>query len=162
MMRVSDLADGDDPNGGPLLAEMVRASPSRKRSPGRICQFRVHLLAGAVVLIGAVLVTGGALTVGGAFSGGGNPGLVVVIPPKTSHTVTEPGHTSVIQIPTDIRFGHDDEATITIINRDRVIERAGPFLVGPGQTYVQPFPNRGTFYVACSVKASESITVHVE
>ena len=46
--------------------------------------------------------------------------------------------------------------------RAAVAQRAGPFLVGPGQTYVQRFPNPGVYPIACTVNAAESIVVTVE
>ena len=73
------------------------------------------------------------------------------------------------QIARRMRMGHagvifveDDTAAITIVNNDTVDHRAGPFLVGAGQTYTQRFPEPGQYAINCSVNAAESITVTVE
>jgi plastocyanin len=67
-----------------------------------------------------------------------------------------------VTIPTDIRFGSGEVAAITIINEDDVTHRAGPFLVGPGQTFTQRFPRPGSYPITCAVDPAESIVVTVE
>lgn len=89
-------------------------------------------------------------------------GLYYEIPLGTSETLPAPGITSAVTIPTDIHFHLGPDAAITIVNNDTFPERAGPFMILPGQTFIQRFPNTGAFYFACSVKPSESITVHVD
>ncbi len=65
-------------------------------------------------------------------------------------------------MPRSILFKDGDTAKITVINHDDVTHLAGPFVVGPGETYVQTFPNPGIFPIDCAVNAEESIVVKVE
>jgi hypothetical protein len=54
---------------------------------------------------------------------------------------------------------HDDkivltlsgQATLTIVNQDRVRHRVGPFAVGPGQTLSQTFTRPATYLGSCSL-----------
>ncbi|MGE3798137.1 MAG: hypothetical protein AB7G88_09860 [Thermomicrobiales bacterium] len=89
------------------------------------------------------------------------PGMVFTIPEGSKNRVI-PQMESAIQIPTDIVFTRNDEAAITIINEDDVTHRAGPFLIGPGQTYIQRFDEPGAYPIACTVDPAESIVVTVE
>lgn len=89
------------------------------------------------------------------------PGMVFTIPEGSKNRVI-PQMESAIQIPTDIVFTGNDEAAITIINEDDVTHRAGPFLIGPGQTYIQRFEEPGAYPIACTVDPAESIVVTVE
>lgn len=89
-------------------------------------------------------------------------GLVFTIPAGASETVARPGWDSAIAIPTDIRFDSPAEAVITIKNLDSVTQRAGPFLVGPGQTFTQRFPEPGRYPIVCTVDPLESVVVTVE
>jgi plastocyanin len=89
------------------------------------------------------------------------PGLVFIIPEGSKNNVL-PELESAVQIPTDIRFGPEETAAITIVNEDDVTHRAGPFLVGPGQTYIQRFDDAGSYPIACAVDPAESIVVTVE
>jgi hypothetical protein len=41
------------------------------------------------------------------------------------------------------------------------MHRAGPFLVGPGQTYVQRFTEPGRYPVICTVDPLETVVVTV-
>jgi hypothetical protein len=91
----------------------------------------------------------------------GPVGLVFTIPAGSKERVL-PEMESAIDIPTDIVFAAGDRAAITIINKDDVTHRAGPFLVGPNQTYVQRFDDPGTYPIACTVDPAESIVVTVE
>lgn len=90
-----------------------------------------------------------------------DPGLVFVIPYGSSQRVPA-GQLSAVDVPTDIVFKRGETAKITVINNDMVTHLAGPFLVGPGQTYVQTFPSPGTYPITCTVNADESIVVTVE
>ena len=109
----------------------------------------------AIVLILASLVTG-------QWGMSEPEGLVFVIPAGAKASLARPGYDSAIAIPTDIRFGPDDVPVITVRNLDDVTHRAGPFLVGAGQTYIQRFPEPGQYPIACSVDPLESIVVTVE
>jgi plastocyanin len=73
-----------------------------------------------------------------------------------------PEYESAIAIPTDIRFLPGEVPAITVKNEDVVAHRAGPFLVGAGQSYTQRFPKPGTYPIACAVDPAESIVVTVE
>lgn len=117
-----------------------------------------------VIIGAAALATIALLVAAGSFLGLLGPrqdeGLVFVIPAGT--TVERPGWDSALAIPTDIRFKAGEPAIITVRNLDDETQRAGPFLVGPGQTYVQRFPEPGEYPIACSVDPLESVVVTVE
>jgi hypothetical protein len=88
-------------------------------------------------------------------------GLVFVIPAGAKNNVPA-GLISAVDVPREIIFADGDTAKITVINNDDVTHLAGPFVVGPGETYVQTFPNQGIFPINCAVNADESIVVKVE
>lgn len=90
------------------------------------------------------------------------PGLAFVIPKGAGAAVANSTLVSAIELPTEIVFGPGDEAAISVRNDDSVPLRAGPFVVLPGQTYVQRFPNAGEFDIACAVDPTESISVTVK
>ena len=92
----------------------------------------------------------------------GDEGLVFVIPAGAKASVEVPTIDSAISIPTKILFRAGEPAVITIHNEDTVPHRAGPFVVGAGQTLVQRFPKPGQYPIACSVDPLESIVVTVE
>jgi hypothetical protein len=92
----------------------------------------------------------------------GDEGLVFEIPAGARASVEVPTIDSAISIPTKILFRAGEPAVITIHNRDIVPHRAGPFVVGAGQTLVQRFPEPGEYPIACSVDPLESIVVTVE
>lgn len=127
---------------------------SRRGNPRRSLAIALAAVAVLVLLVGGFA----------AWSAGGRQGdgLVFVIPAGASAMVETPGIDSAIEIPTDIRFARDETAAITIVNQDAVSHRAGPFVVAPGQTYLQRFPDPGEYFIACSVDPAESVTVTVE
>jgi hypothetical protein len=90
-----------------------------------------------------------------------DPGLLFEIPYGASASVPA-GLISAVDIPREIVFRDGDAAKITVINHDTVTHLAGPFVVGPGETYVQRFPNPGIFSITCAVNPDESIVVKVE
>lgn len=90
-----------------------------------------------------------------------DPGLMFVIPAGASAQVAVPTIDSAIEIPVDIRFGPGDVAKITVVNEDSVANRAGPWVVGAGQTYTARFDEPGVYEFECSVDANESVTVTV-
>lgn len=129
-------------------------SPSRDRRRMRISSIATLLLvAMALVLLGLRGLAGN--------GGSDGPGLVFVIPLGASETVPA-GLKSAVDIPRDIVFTAEETAKITVINNDTVIHLAGPFLVGPGQTFVQTFPTPGRYPITCTVNADESIVVTVQ
>ncbi len=89
-------------------------------------------------------------------------GLSFVIPEGAGATVDNSTLVSAITLPTEITFEPGEEAAISVRNEDSVPLRAGPFVVLPGQTYIQRFPNPGEFDIACTVDPAESITVTVK
>lgn len=91
-----------------------------------------------------------------------NPGLTFVIPAGSWTRVAQPTIDSAIDIPTRITFGLNDVPEISIRNEDSVAQRAGPWLVGPGQTYTARFPDPGEYAIACAVDPAESVVVTVE
>jgi hypothetical protein len=99
----------------------------------------------------------------GVFRNGGSepPGLVFVIPAGSKEGLI-PEFDSAVEIPTSIVFGPDDDAAISIVNEDDVAHRAGPFLVGPKQTYLQRFDRPGEYPLVCIVDPAESIVVTVK
>ena len=88
-------------------------------------------------------------------------GVTFIIPKGAGAAVSNDTLKSAIVLPTEFTFGPDDEAAISVTNEDTVPLRAGPFVVLPGQTYTQRFPNPGEFNIACTVDPAESITVTV-
>jgi len=89
-------------------------------------------------------------------------GLQFVIPAGASANVDVPTIDSAIAIPTEIVFAEGDVAVLSIRNDDAVANRAGPWVIGPGQTYTVKFDNPGTYDYVCSVDAAESVTITVE
>lgn len=113
-------------------------------------------------VIAAIIVGLGVLMAWNGGNSAGAEGLVFTIPEGTYKTITTPGIDSAVKIPTKIEFEQGSGAKITIINNDIVDHRAGPFLVGAGQTYTQPFNKPGEYQINCSVDAAESVTVTVK
>lgn len=138
----------------PLIAGAADARvPERARGARRAAA-----IVGAVALLAIVLIVG----VRGGVLDGEPEGLVFVIPAGAKEQIARPGFDTAIAIPTDIRFAADEPAVITVRNLDDVAHRAGPFLVGPMQTYVQRFPEPGRYPIACNVNPLESVVVTVE
>lgn len=92
----------------------------------------------------------------------GADGLLFVIPAGSAARLAEPGVESAITLPTLIRFGSGETAAISVRNDDTVVHRAGPFVVGPGETFTMRFPAPGEYPVTCTVNPAESIRVIVE
>lgn len=113
-----------------------------------------------LLLVAVVLLLIGLRSFVGDGSNSG-PGLVYTIPLGASQAVPA-GLKSAVSMPTDIVFAEGETAKITVINNDTVTHLAGPFLVGPGKTYVQTFPSPGRYPITCTVNADESIVVTVQ
>lgn len=88
-------------------------------------------------------------------------GLIFVIPSGRAAEINIPTVDSAIEIPTEIRFGPNDVARITIINEDSTMHRAGPWVIEAGQTYTLRFDKPGTFKFDCTVDPSESVVITV-
>lgn len=110
----------------------------------------------------AALVIVGALGGVAAFWPEDEPlGLIFVIPEGRAAELDIPTVDSAIEIPTDIRFGPNDVASITIINEDTTMNRAGPWVIEAGQTYTLRFDKPGTYKFDCTVDPSESVVITV-
>ena len=115
-----------------------------------------------MVLSVAALVIVGALGGVAAFWPGDEPlGLIFVIPEGRAAELEIPTVDSAIEIPTDIRFGPNDVASITIINEYTTMNRAGPWVIEAGQTYTLRFDKPGTYKFDCTVDPSESVVITV-
>ena len=134
-------------------------------TPGRLAKKRAPRDLGNLSLIAGLcfVALAGLLLAAGVISGrGAQPstgGLSFTIPAGASKTIARPGFDSAIQIPTDIRFDSPAEAVITVKNLDSVTHRAGPFLVGAGQTFTQRFPEPGRYPIVCTVDPLETVVV---
>jgi hypothetical protein len=89
-------------------------------------------------------------------------GLIYVIPEGAADQLDLPTIDSAITIPTSITFATGEDAMLSIVNNDRVANRAGPWVVGAGQTYSIRFDKPGVYEYVCSVDAAESVTITVE
>ncbi|MCA9834480.1 MAG: hypothetical protein KC435_11060 [Thermomicrobiales bacterium] len=128
-------------------------TPVRHRSRSRL--MLLALSVAALVIVGAL---GGVA----AFWPEDEPlGLVFVIPEGRAAELNIPTVDSAIDIPTDIRFGPNDVASITIINEDTTMNRAGPWVIEAGQTYTLKFDKPGTYKFDCTVDPSESVVITV-
>lgn len=121
---------------------------------------RSRLLLLAISLAAFVIV--GALGGVAAFWPEDEPqGLVFVIPEGRAAELNIPTVDSAISIPTEIRFTGNDVASITIINEDTTMNRAGPWVIEAGQTYTLRFDRAGTYKFDCTVDPSETVVVTV-
>jgi hypothetical protein len=137
-------------------APVLRAG---EQSPARSRQRRISSIAAlSLVVVVLVLIGLRSFVSDGGRSG---PGLIYTIPLGASQTVPA-GLKSAVNMPTDIVFTANENAKITVINNDTVTHLAGPFLVGPGKTYIQTFPSPGRYPITCTVNADESIVVTVQ
>lgn len=133
--------------------EATTTTPQRPRSRSRL--MLMALSVAALVIVGAL---GGVA----AFWPEDEPlGLVFVIPEGRAAELEIPTVDSAIEIPTDIRFGPNDVASITIINEDTTMNRAGPWVIEAGQTYTLRFDKAGTYKFDCTVDPSESVVITV-
>jgi hypothetical protein len=134
---------------------IVQLSPPGNRRSSPALKWIAGAIAGALLLIaaGIILLQQTATN--------DDPGLLFEIPADAAATVPA-GLISAVDIPREIIFQDGDTAKITVINHDSVTHLAGPFVVGPGKTYVQTFPNPGIFPINCAVNPEESIVVKVE
>jgi len=141
----------------PLVGEISAQQAGRSR--GGANAKTKYIVAG---LFGLLIIVAAVMTMTGGSGSGSGDGEVFTIPAGAYENITTPGIDSAIVLPTVFVFKKGDAAAITIVNNDAVDHRAGPFLVGAGQTYTQRFPEPGQYAINCSVNAVESITVTVE
>lgn len=134
-------------------ASVTEPRPRRRRFPQR---------SSLLLSLGVVLLFVAAIAIASErASKTEDPGLLFVIPAGASAQVAVPTIDSAIEIPVDIRFGPGDVAKITVVNEDSVANRAGPWVVGAGQTYTARFDEPGVYEFECTVDSSESVTVTV-
>lgn len=137
------------------VAPETTASLPRPRRTNRSRLLLLALSISALVIVGAL---GGVA----AFWPEETPqGLVFVIPEGRAEELNIPTVDSAIDIPTDIRFGPNDVASITIINEDTTMNRAGPWVIEAGQTYTLRFDKAGTYKFDCSVDPAETVVITV-
>lgn len=137
------------------VAPETTVLPPRSRQTNRSRLLMLALSIAALVIVGAL---GGVA----AFWPEETPqGLVFVIPEGRAEELSIPTVDSAIDIPTDIRFGPNDVASITIINEDTTMNRAGPWVIEAGQTYTLRFDKAGTYKFDCSVDPAETVVITV-
>lgn len=132
----------------------IEEQPNRER-PNRSRLLMLALSIAALMIVGAL---GGVA----AFWPESEPqGLVFVIPEGRAAELDIPTVDSAIDIPTEIRFGPNDVASVTIINEDTTMNRAGPWVIDAGQTYTLKFDDAGTYKFDCTVDPSETVVITV-
>lgn len=141
----------------PAVAPAPAAGPATGRRRARL-----RLLAIGVGLLAIVAVLLGVQAFAANHQGSTDGGLHFVIPAGASNDLAVPTIDSAIEIPTRIVFRDGEAAILTIRNDDSVANRAGPWVIGPGQTYTARFDQPGTYDYACTVDPRESVTVIVE
>lgn len=85
--------------------------------------------------------------------------VVYVIPAGTSAQIASGATVDVL--PTTIELERNVHDTLVIRNDDTQPLQIGPYLVAPGQRFVQHYPNRGTFDLLCSVHPGQRMRVIV-
>ena len=137
------------------MTDNAATTPIAERPRSRSRLLLMALSVAALVIVGAL---GGIA----AFWPEDEPqGLVFIIPEGRAAELNIPTVDSAIDIPTDIRFGPNDVASITIINEDTTMNRAGPWVIEAGQTYTLRFDKPGTYKFDCTVDPSESVVITV-
>lgn len=113
-------------------------------------------LIACVLLLAAIIMI---LVVGDAHSD--TVTMTFVIPAGASETVDVPTIDSAIAIPTEIVFQPNEVPALRITNNDSVAHRAGPWVVGPGQSYTLRLEKPGEYRFDCSVDPQESVVITV-
>lgn len=140
------------------MSDVAPATTETQPTPVRPERSRLLLLALSIAALVVVSALGGVA----AFWPEDEPqGLIFVIPEGRAAQLNIPTVDSAIDIPTEIRFGPGDVASVTIINEDTTMNRAGPWVIDAGQTYTLRFDRAGTYKFDCTVDASESVVVTV-
>jgi len=143
----------------PPPAPTTRIAPERRIEPGRSNIFAV---AGGLLALMILLMAVQAVARHDLETTTSEGGLSFVIPLGASATLANPAMDSAIAIPTRIVFKDGEPAVLTIRNADTAPNRAGPWVLGPGQTYTVRFDQPGTYAYACTMNPAESVTVIVE
>ena len=110
---------------------------------------------GVLLLLAAVSLGGYALM----WDGGEPGGLTLVIPVGSAAALDYPTIDSAIEVPTDLVF--EEGEVLTIRNEDTAANRAGPWVLAPGESLRMRFDNTGEFFYLCTVDEAESVTVTV-
>jgi len=140
------------------VATPGRTDAERARPMSRSRRSRLILLSCGVAALMLVAALGGI----SAFWAPDDPGgLVFVIPAGRAEELAIPTVDSAIEVPTDIRFGPNDVARITIINEDSTMNRAGPWLIDANQTLTLKFDKPGVYKYDCTVDPAESVVITV-
>lgn len=141
--------------------ESIESRRNADRDVGRNrAWMRLLLIGGGLFLIVGALV--GVRVFATQHQASISGGMQFVIPAGASKDVAIPTIDSAIDIPTHIVFKAGEPAILTIRNDDSVANRAGPWVIGPGQTYTAKFDQPGTYDYACTVDPAESVTIVVE
>jgi hypothetical protein len=116
---------------------------------------RVLIAVGAIGLLLAVSLGSFALL----WDGGEPGGLTLVIPAGAAATLDFPTIDSAIPVPTELVFERGE--VLTIRNEDTAANRAGPWVLGAGETLRMRFDTPGEYSYLCTVDEAESVTVRV-
>lgn len=116
---------------------------------------RLLLAIGAIGLLLTVSLGGFALI----WDGGDAGGLTLVIPEGAAATLDYPTIDSAIAVPTELVFEQGE--VLTIRNDDTAANRAGPWVLGAGETLRMKFDTPGEYSYLCTVDAAESVSVRV-
>jgi hypothetical protein len=127
--------------------------PAERPALGR--SRRLLLAFGTIGLLLVISLGGFALL----WDGGEPGGLTLVIPEGAAATVEYPTIDSAIAVPTELVFERGE--VLTIRNEDAAANRAGPWVLGGGETLRMKFDTPGEYTYLCTVDASENVTVTV-
>jgi hypothetical protein len=83
---------------------------------------------------------------------------IYVIPQNTAARIAA-GETVEV-LPTEIKLKQYD--TLIIRNDDNEEVQIGPFLIQPGQSFIQQYKNQGTYDLVCSIHIGENLRVVVD
>jgi hypothetical protein len=136
--------------------ESSHTAPDAIERPGALGRAQRLLIAvGAIGLLLVVSLGGFALL----WDGGDPGGLTLVIPEGAAATLEYPTIDSAIAVPTELVFERGE--VLTIRNEDTAANRAGPWVLGAGETLRMKFDTPGEYSYLCTVDASENVTVTV-
>lgn len=116
---------------------------------------RLLLAFGAIGLLLVISLGGFALI----WDGGDPGGLTLVIPEGAAATLDYPTIDSAIAVPTELVFERGE--VLTIRNEDSSANRAGPWVLGAGETLRMKFDTPGEYSYLCAVDVAESVTIRV-
>jgi hypothetical protein len=138
----------------PSRLDDERSAPDLRRRPVR--RSTLTLVTVGVLLLLAVASLGSYALL---WDGGEPDGLTLVIPEGSAATLDLPTIDSAIEVPTDLVFARGE--VLTIRNDDSAANRAGPWVLAPGETLRMRFDTPGEYFYLCTVDEAESVTVTV-